>query len=83
LSKRGNLAIVPAKLPVEEIIANVESGIRSLPIHTAERHVFCSEQSPQKAILLEKEQLLKHSTRTERSSFYLLIKEINSDHINN
>jgi len=36
LSKGGNFAIVPAKLPVGEIIANVESGIRSLPIQTAE-----------------------------------------------
>jgi len=36
LSKGRNFAIVPAKLPVEEIIANVESGIRSLPIPTVE-----------------------------------------------
>jgi len=36
LLQEGNFAIVPAKLPVEEIIANVESGIRSLLMHTAE-----------------------------------------------
>jgi len=56
LSKGGNFAIVPAKLLLDEIIANVESGIWSLPIHTAE-HIraetySCSEQSPRKAISL-------------------------------
>ena len=36
LSKGGNFSITPDKVPVEDIIANVESGIRALPRDVAE-----------------------------------------------
>ncbi|ERL83437.1 hypothetical protein D910_00414 [Dendroctonus ponderosae] len=36
LAKGGNFPIVPSRLPVEDIISNGESGIRLLPIQTAE-----------------------------------------------
>ena len=36
LAKGGNFAVTPSFVPVEDIIANVESGIRGLPEHESE-----------------------------------------------
>ena len=36
LSKGGNFAVTPRKMPTEDIIAQVESGIRNLPVVAAE-----------------------------------------------
>jgi len=90
LSKGGDFAIVPAKLPVEEIIENVKSGIRSLPIHTAE-HIraetsrILQRAKPPKDNLTFGERTALKTLNQDREILILPADKgnANSDHINN